>query len=120
MQQSQYYSTCNNTKWAELRALFLSIEAAHRPEFRSKCITNGYISEWDGEWYYHFNEGGFKEIEWIELKFESVDCTDMFGGLLEIGLVGEIRDNLLRIYGYVPKGLYSRRLTEEDLAVIRA
>ena len=120
MQHSQFYSACNDTKWLELRALVLSFEAAHRPKFRSRCISNGYISEWDGEWYHHFCEGGFKDIEWIELKFKPADCINLLSGILEIGLVGEGRSNLLRIYGYVPKGVYSRRLNEEDLNAIRA
>lgn len=120
MQYSQYYSACNDTKWLELRALVLSFSASNRPKFRSKCITNGYTSKWDGEWFYHFVDGGFKDIEWFELKFEPADCWEMLRGILEIGLVGEVRDNVLRVYGYVPNGHYKEKLSEEDLAAIQA
>lgn len=82
-------------------------------------MTNDHISEWDGEWYYHFIEGGFKDIEWFELEFKTVNCAEFFGRLIQIGLIGEVRDKSLRIYGYVHDDRYTRRLTEEDLKAIR-
>lgn len=29
-------------------------------------MDNDYVSDWDMEWHYHFTEGGFKDIEWVE------------------------------------------------------
>lgn len=71
----------NNTKWHELQMAMYDLKENH-PKWLSKCIDNEYISQCDGEWYYHFSEGGFKDLEWVEIKIE----------------------NGYRIYGYIQDG----------------
>lgn len=61
------FSVMNETKWNELRLKMYSLET-HSPKWRAKDIESGYISSWDGEWYYHFEVGGFRCIGWVELK----------------------------------------------------
>lgn len=117
MRDQKYFPVCNDTKWLELRACVLSFETEQRPEFRSKCLVNGYVSVWDTEWYYHFNEGGFKDIEWFELRLRESENREMVGGILKIGLVGERRENEIRIYGYVPNGYFPKKLTIDDFVV---
>lgn len=42
------------------------------PRWRTRGIENQFVSPWDGEWFYHFSEGGYKTIEWLELKIENL------------------------------------------------
>lgn len=114
MSNSEYYSVCNDTKWKELRACILSFERARWPKFRSKCLTNGYISAWDREWSHHFIEGGFKDIEWFELRLRQFDDRELIDELLKIGLVGKCQENVIRLYVYVPNGFFLSKLTKED------
>ena len=60
----------NNTKWRELQSSMYGLNS-DSPMWRTRCITNGFISDWDGEWFYHFSKGGFTDIEWVELKIDS-------------------------------------------------
>ena len=114
MSDLKYFAVCNDTKWLELRACVLSFEIEQRPEFRSKSLSNGHISAWDKEWFYHFNNGGFDDIEWFELGRKHLDNNEMISGILKIGLVGERLENALRVYGHVPHGYASRKLAPED------
>lgn len=114
MSDSRYLPVCNDTKWLELRACILSSETRHWPEFRSKCLSNGYISSWDDEWHYHFINGGFKDVEWFELRLSPLANQEMISGILEIGLVVERQESAIRAYGYVPVGSSPRKLIFED------
>lgn len=114
MSGQKHFSVCNDTKWLELRACVLSFETEEWPEFRSKCLVNGYVSAWDSEWYYHFDEGGFKDIEWFELRLKQPENEEIVCGILKIGLVGERRGDAIRIYGYVPNGNFPSKLTIND------
>ena len=60
----------NNTKWEELRLAMYRI-LPEPPQWRTKNIENDYVSDWDGEWYYHFQTGGYKTIKWVEIKVNS-------------------------------------------------
>jgi len=62
----------NNTKWDELRLAMYGLEDLC-PQWRTKDVESGYISAWDGEWYYHFKNGGYKFIEWLEIKILSAE-----------------------------------------------
>lgn len=94
----------NTTKWQELRIAMHEL-TSNRPKWRTKCVTNGYISEWDGEWYYHFSEGGFKEIEWVEIKVENEEQKRMvLKELKSIHLPGHEVDVGYKVYGYVQSG----------------
>ena len=76
-----------------------------RPLWRTKDVS-GYLSSWDGEWIYHFREGGYSSIEWVEIKVQSVEQdAAVLKSLREIHLPGHRIDQGFRIYGYAPDGV---------------
>jgi len=94
----------NNTKWRELQSAMYGLNS-DSPKWRTRCITNGYISDWDGEWFYHFSEGGFTDIEWVELKIDSEEQRKLVLPILQaIHLPGEITEAGYKIYGYIKEG----------------
>jgi hypothetical protein len=90
----------NNTKWEELRLAMLSLGDL-RPRWRTKDVS-GYVSSWDGEWYYHFRDG-FKSIEWVEIYIQSAEQDIAVLELLRrIHVPGHKIEQGYRIYGYLP------------------
>lgn len=104
----------NNTRWDELINHFRGL-TGWRPSYRSKSVT-GHISQWDVEWFYHL-PFPFVAVEWFDIGlWESVpakglllaptniDHTDEISKVVEqIGFEFEVRGDLLRIWGYMPK-----------------
>ncbi|NVB84594.1 MAG: hypothetical protein HOV81_39835 [Kofleriaceae bacterium] len=82
----------NDTKWEELRLAMYRIEPLP-PAWRTRCVENGYVSPWDREWFYHFRDGGYGSIEWVEIKPDSAEH-----------LPGLKTDNGFRILGYATPG----------------
>ena len=109
-----YTSTANKTKWLKLRDFVLTLDV--RPRFRSKILETGYVSKWDGEWYYHLigesaiNEGNFKEIEWFELAGSALEDHTIIERISSIGFCGEFVDGNLRLYGYIKNGEFVPKL----------
>ena len=98
------YSVMNDTKWLELQAGMINLEVCS-PQFRVSNIENDYISNWDGEWYYHFSDGGFKDIKWVELKIVSeLQMKEVHKVLKAINLPGCLTENGFKIFGYVNNG----------------
>ena len=94
----------NNTKWTELQGAMYEL-GSQCPEWRNKICTTGYISSWDDEWYYHFSTGGFKDIEWIELKIENdLQKSLVLKELKKIHVPGHETENGFRVYGYIHPG----------------
>ncbi len=93
----------NNTKWKEIQKAMYELQES--PQWRTRCLTNGYITNWDGEWRYHFSEGGFKDIEWVEIKTENdVQFELVFSLLKSIHVPGIKIENGFKVYGYVNEG----------------
>ncbi len=93
----------NNTKWKEIQEAMYELQES--PLWRTCCVTNGYVSSWDGEWFYHFSEGGFKDIEWVEIKAENEKQSDLvLSSLKSIHVPGIKTENGFRVYGYVSEG----------------
>lgn len=103
----------NNTKWNELIEYVRSLEG-WRPSYRSKWI-NGHISGWDTEWYYHL-PFPFVGVEWFDMGLHQhirrgqliapsiVDHSPAIIGKLEkIGFDFEVKEDVVRIWGYYPK-----------------
>jgi hypothetical protein len=88
----------NNTKWNEIRNAMYGLN--DKIQWRTKDIENGYISNWDAEWYYHFIIGGFNTIEWLEIKFTSKNKEKIISELVKIHVPGKILDETIIIYGY--------------------
>lgn len=99
-------SVMNNTKWEELCSEMYELKASS-PQWRTKDLTTGYLSPWDGDWFYHFREGGFDSIEWVELKIDSTAQYEIVLGILkQINLPGSKSESGFKIYGYVPMSQY--------------
>lgn len=95
----------NNTKWRELQQAMYALES-HSPKWRTKCVTNGHVSNWDGEWFYHFSEGGFNDIEWVEIKIESKEqMSVVLSALRQIHVPGKLTSQGVKVYGYVEEGV---------------
>ena len=98
------HSVMNNTKWRELQMAMINLQEK-KPYWRTRCITNGYVSNWDGDWHYHFSEGGFKDIEWVELKVKNEEQKgSVLSVLKSINLPGEVTDIGFMLYGYIDEG----------------
>ena len=94
----------NNTKWDELRLAMYGLGDL-RPPWRAKDVS-GHISSWDGEWFYHFREGGYESIEWVEIQVSSADQDAAILALLRsIHLPGHRVEEGYRIYGYAREGV---------------
>jgi len=99
MQNGDYIGLMNNTKWDELRIAMY--EFPQTLMWRTKDIENGYISEWDGEWYYHFRAGGYKTIEWVEILIDNEQTKQEIIEILKmIHVPGEVEETIIRVYGY--------------------
>lgn len=99
MSSYEYQSVMNNTKWQEIRNAMnnCSINTIQRIQnFKTK-----YISNWDGDWFYHF-KGNYKNIEWLEIKVENLEEKDQVINILRtINIPGETKDDVIKVYGYV-------------------
>lgn len=107
-------SASNNTKWNELIDHFRQLQG-WRPSYRSKDVT-GHISEWDVEWFYHL-PFPFASVEWFDIGLSeaapskgrllaptTIDHTDEISKVVaQIGFEFEVRADVLRIWGYLPK-----------------
>lgn len=95
----KYQSVMNNTKWEEIRTVMndCSINAL----WRTKDIKTSYISDWDGDWFYHF-KNNYKNIEWLEMKVKSLEETNQLISILRtINIPGQAKGNVIKVYGYV-------------------
>lgn len=98
------YPVMNNTKWEELRLVMYSLGASH-PEWRIRIVNSGHVSEWDGEWFYHFNDGGYGDIEWVEIKIASeAQKNRVLNELKRIHVPGYETEIGFKVYGYVALG----------------
>ena len=89
----------NNTKWDEVRLAMYNLSSS--PQWRTKDIESGYVSEWDREWFYHFREGGYEMIEWVEIRSEDAEHkSEIIKCLEKIRVPGEIEGRIIRVYGY--------------------
>lgn len=94
----------NNTKWEEVRLAMYSLGDVH-PTWRTRDIETGYVSEWDGEWFYHFRDGGYDSIEWLEITITSEEQERaVLAALKVIHVPGERSEVGYRVFGYVEPG----------------
>ena len=101
---SSMLSVMNKTKWYELQMAMYELKELC-PEWRTSSLANGYLSEWDGDWYYHFSEGGYKDIEWVEIKIENVLQKEVvLSELQKIHVPGHETEQGFKVYGYIQEG----------------
>jgi len=93
----------NNTKWNDLITTVRANEE-WKPSYRTKSVT-GYISGWDSEWFYHL-PFPFVCVEWFDMSLDSppdINADWVFNLVSEIGFEFEVKNRVLRIWGYGPK-----------------
>jgi hypothetical protein len=103
----------NNTKWNELLTFFRELDG-WTPGYRSKLV-NGLISDWDVEWFCHL-PFPFMSVEWLDVNLlevipigtlvppKVIDHSEpILTRLKEIGFEFEVREGIVRIWGYLPK-----------------
>ena len=100
--QNNLVGLANNTKWDELINSIRS-KGEWRPSHRSKWV-NGYISNWDIEWFYHL-PFPFIGVLWLDISLKSnSESTQWIVELVKsIGFEYAINSDIIRIYGYGPK-----------------
>ncbi|WP_205200289.1 DUF6678 family protein [Burkholderia sp. Cy-637] len=95
----------NDTKWEELRAAMHALSDA--PQWRNKIVGTGYVSPWDGEWFHHFRNGGYADLEWVEIKVNSLSQEQaVLAALKAIHLPGHRTDVGFKIYGHLKPGQF--------------
>ena len=94
----------NDTKWEELRLAMYNLGTLH-PRWRTKDLS-GYLSPWDGEWFYHFRNGGYDSVEWVEIQISSLEQdAAVFASLKAIQVPGTRIQCGFRVYGYTAEGI---------------
>ena len=94
----------NNTKWNELRVAMHRLGQPY-PKWRTKCVENGYVSDWDADWLEHLPLCGYEIIEWLEIKVASDDqAAAVLNVLRSVHLPGEKIAGGYRVYGYLSPG----------------
>lgn len=92
------YSCMNNTKWNEIR---LAMHSMQSPPLWKVTSLKGYESSADGEWFYHFCEGGYLNIQYLDVLTNSVEQHAEVGAILRaIHVPGIETSTGYRILGY--------------------
>jgi hypothetical protein len=93
----------NETKWDELRLAMYGLGRLC-PEWRTKDLS-GYLSPWDGEWFYHFREGRYGSIEWVEIRVATPEQdVAVETALRQVHVPGHRVERGFRVYGYAREG----------------
>ena len=97
----QLFPVLNNTKWTELIEEMLTAKNMS-PQFRTRSVfaPPEFVTEWDGEWYYHIHP--VAELEWVELRAKSLDW--LLGVLKKHSIPYSIEEGILRVWGYTRPG----------------
>ena len=94
----------NDTKWKEIRAAMYALGDL-APAWRTRDLETGHVSTWDREWFYHFAQGGYAVIEWLEIQITSPQQdAAVLRALASIHVPGERIEGGYRVYGHVPVG----------------
>ncbi|WP_246206964.1 DUF6678 family protein [Methylocystis heyeri] len=92
----------NNTKWDELR---LAMYAITPPPSWSALSTNGYRSPPDREWFYHFREGGYESILYVDIRVDGPNQRELVrSALKKVHVPGEESPEGFRVFGYITDG----------------
>ena len=92
----------NDTKWDELRTAMYEMEKSPR---WSTLSDNGFSSRPDREWYYHFREGGYRDIIHVDIFSDDELHHELIRAeIKKINLPGKETKDGFRIFGYVTSG----------------
>ena len=101
----------NDTKWDEVRLAMYQL-GHFSPQWRVLDVETGYLSEWDGDWFYHFQAGGYKTIEWVEVSVSSRAQFEAVRDALEtVHVPGEQTERWFKVMGYARNGVAVDYLT---------
>ena len=90
----------NDTKWDELRLAMYALGPLS-PRWRTLDVENGYLSDWDGEWFYHFRNGGYKFIKWVEIAIATPEQRHtVLTELAKVHVPGHCTETGFRVLGY--------------------
>lgn len=99
------YPVMNNTKWEELRAAMFEL-AKPSPKWRTRILGSGFVSVWDSEWFYHFKDGGYEDLEWVEIMPATVEqAPKLLAALRAIHLPGIATEVGFKVFGHLPEGI---------------
>ncbi|MFZ3172455.1 MAG: DUF6678 family protein [Carboxydocellales bacterium] len=99
MGSTNNHSVMNKTKWEEIRMAMYNFPQTIR--WRTKDINNDHISDWDAEWFYHFQLGGYETIEWLEIEVNNeLVKSEILNILRKIHVPGKVEDISIFIFGY--------------------
>lgn len=91
----------NNTKWEEVRQAMYALDAP-KPRFQIKDRDRDTPWGWDGEWFYHFREGPYDLIEWVDIQVYSTKQRDEVRTILRrIHAPGIETETGFRIMGWI-------------------
>ncbi len=92
----------NNTRWDELR---LAMYAIAPPPSWSTLSTNGYRSPPDREWFYHFRDGGYESILYVDIQVDTPIQRELVrSALRKVHVPGEELPEGFRVFGYLQDG----------------
>jgi hypothetical protein len=98
-------SLMNDTKWDELRLAMYGLGPLS-PKWRTLDVENGHLSDWDGEWFYHFRNGGYKFIKWVEIAIDSpAQRQAVLTELAKVHVPGESTETGFRVLGFAELGV---------------
>jgi hypothetical protein len=93
-------SIMNDTKWNEIRKAMLWCTTSFF--WRTIDVATGYISEWDGEWFYHFSIGGYESTEYLEISFHNDrEKMELLQLLRKIHVPGKIKEHSIFVFGCI-------------------
>ncbi|WP_436190595.1 DUF6678 family protein [Pseudorhodoferax sp. LjRoot39] len=105
----------NETKWNEVRLAMYQLGHLS-PQCRTLNVETGYLSAWDGEWFHHFQVGGYKTIEWVEIKVSSRAQFEAVRDALEtVHVPGEKTEHGFKVMGYARNGVAVDYLTRFNM-----
>jgi hypothetical protein len=92
-------SYMNDTKWREVCDGFRQWPRPPRFRVHDLLAADGYVSEWDSEWYYH--PLPYVSIQWLEVELRGEQVSAALELCKRAGAAVERTPSGLRIWGWV-------------------
>jgi hypothetical protein len=93
-----FVSLMNDTKWRELCFAFSAFKPIP-PAWRTLNLLNGFLSDWDREWFHHVGPD-YCSIEWLEIDSSGCDRERIRAVLREVGVFFEESGEYFKVIGY--------------------
>jgi hypothetical protein len=88
----------NDTKWREVCEAFRHWPQPPRFRVRDLLAAEGYVSDWDREWYYH--PLPYVSIEWLEVELREEQISAALDLCKQIGAIAERSAAGIRVWGW--------------------